>query len=103
MPTASLMTEEISGPNLNITRGSLRWRSCYLVAGVIVHEIRNHMAHEYGSFSAGGMTCQRYCNRSLTLNGSIHWGWFFRKGMQGLDQELDPILIEEGQPSQANH
>jgi uncharacterized protein len=45
------------------------------------------------------MTCQRCLQPvTVTLKGSIHWGLVFSEGeMQGLDQELDPILIEEGQ------
>ena len=45
------------------------------------------------------MTCQR-CLRpvTVTLQGSIHWGLVFsEREMQSLDQELDPILVEEGQ------
>lgn len=45
------------------------------------------------------MTCQRCLQPvTVTLKGSIHWGLVFSEGeMQGLDQDLDPILIEEGQ------
>ena len=45
------------------------------------------------------MTCQR-CLQPVTvaLEGSIYWGLVFSESeMQSLDQELDPILIEEGQ------
>ena len=45
------------------------------------------------------MTCQRCLQPvTVTLKGSIRWGLVFsEREMLGLDQELDPILIEEGQ------
>ena len=45
------------------------------------------------------MTCQR-CLKPMTvvLEASIRWGLVFSEfEMQGLDNDLDPILVEEGQ------
>ena len=45
------------------------------------------------------MTCRR-CLKPVTvaLEGSIRWGLVFSESeMQGLDKDLDPILVEEGQ------
>ena len=45
------------------------------------------------------MTCQRCLQPvTMTLEGSVRWGLVFPEtGMQSLDKQLDPILIEEGQ------
>ena len=45
------------------------------------------------------MTCRR-CLKPVTvaLEGPIRWGLVFSESeMQGLDKDLDPILVEEGQ------
>ena len=45
------------------------------------------------------MICQR-CLKPVTvaLEGSIRWGLVFSESeMEGLDRDLDPILVEEGQ------
>ena len=45
------------------------------------------------------MTCRRCLKPVMVaLEGSIRWGLVFSESeMQGLDKDLDPILVEEGQ------
>jgi len=68
-----------------VTRGTRRQYGPRVVSGELQCEAR--------------MTCQR-CLQPVTvaLEVSIYWGLVFSESeMQSLDQELDPILIEEGQ------